>query len=160
MPRDYELDRIKAQEQAAFQRKQSAWASYKSAKDRADYAYEEMQSAWDERVRARNEMNREFEQMQAEKAAHDDVWDEYGRIRDSNNMRIDYLRQEADSEHQAMQRCFEQASYEYEYGDRAMASVYSQEGHEHKDRRDELNYEISALCNEVKEAKQNAQWRT
>ena len=35
----------------------------------------------------------------------------------------------------------------------------AEEGREHKARRDELNAEISELCREVKEAKQNAQWR-
>lgn len=55
--------------------------------------------------------------------------------------------------------CFDQASSAYEYGDKSMAPIYSQEGHEHKDRRDELNAEISELAREVKEARQDAECR-
>jgi len=39
-----------------------------------------------------------------------------------------------------------------------MAPAYSQEGHEHKARRDELNNEVSELIREIKDAKQNAEW--
>ena len=159
MARDQELDRIKSEEQAAFQRKQAAWAVWDEARSRADDAYDAMQSAWDERVDAKEEMNHEYELMQASSEHYREVWDDYGRIRDANNAQIDSLRNEADSEHHEMQRCFDQASHEYEYGDKSMAPVYSQEGHEHKARRDELNAEVSRLCREVKEARQNAEWR-
>ena len=113
MSRDYELDRLKSEEQAAFQRKQSAWKDYADAKDRANTAYDEMESAWQERCRAREEMNREFEIMQNASSHHPEIWDEYGRIRDYNNSRIDSLRYEADSEHREMQMCFENASVEF-----------------------------------------------
>ncbi|MDO5451870.1 MAG: DUF1771 domain-containing protein [Candidatus Saccharibacteria bacterium] len=159
MPRDYELDRIKSEEQTAFQRKQSAWARYAEARNRTNVAHNVMESAWEERCKAREEMNREYELMQSSSERYREVWDEYGRIRDYNNSRIESLHYEADSEHQEMQRCFEQASSEYQYGDKSMAPVYSQEGHEHKNRRDELNAEISALGREVKEAKNNAMQR-
>ena len=159
MPRNQELDRIKSEEQAAFKRKQSAWNAYSEAKEYASSAHDAMQSAWEERSRARDEMNHEYEVMQSVSENYHRVWDEYGRIRDYNNSRIDSLRNEADYEHQEMKRCFDQASNEYEYGNKSMASTYSQEGHSHKDRRDELNAEISELCREVKEAKQSAEWQ-
>ncbi|MBQ6127661.1 DUF1771 domain-containing protein [Candidatus Saccharibacteria bacterium] len=159
MSRSYELDRIKSEEQSAFNRKQSAWERYDEARNAADAAHDVMQSAWTERVNAREEMNREYEALQDSNARHDEVWNEYSRIRDYNNSRIDSLRSQADYEHQEMQRCFEQASSEYQYGDKSMAPAYSQEGHEHKARRDELNAEVSKLIQEIKDAKQNAEWR-
>ncbi|MBP3899503.1 DUF1771 domain-containing protein [Candidatus Saccharibacteria bacterium] len=159
MPRNQELDRIKSEEQVAFQRKQSAWNAYSEAKEYASSAHDAMQSAWEERSRARDELNHEYEVMQSASENYHRVWDEYSRIRDYNNSRIDSLRNEADYEHQEMKRCFDQASNEYEYGNKSMASTYSQEGHSHKDRRDELNAEISELCREIKEAKQSAEWQ-
>lgn len=159
MPRNYELDRLKAAEQSAFERKQSAWVAYDEARRRASDAHSTMEFAWDERCRAREEMNREFETMQAASEHYREVWDEYGRIRDYNSSRIESLRSEADAEHQAMIDCFERASSEYEYGDKSVAPMYSAEGHDHQDRRNELNAEISELCQEIKNARQNAEWR-
>lgn len=159
MSRNYELDSLKSREQDAFQRKQAAFQRYKEARDRASDIHDEMESAWQERSSAREEMNREYEGMQGNGEYYAQVWDEYCRIRDNNNSRIESLKWEADREHQEMISCFDQASSEYEYGDKSMAPVYSQEGHEHKERRDELNAEISELAREVREARQNAEWR-
>ena len=89
-----------------------------------------MKSAWQERSSAREEMNREYEEMQRSSEHYREVWDGYSRIRDSNNSRIESLKWEADREHQEMISCFDRASFEYEYGDKSMAPVYSQEGHE------------------------------
>lgn len=157
MSRNYELDSLKSREQSAFQQKQDAWQRYANARKRTNAAHDEMEDAWRERCSAREEMNREYEEMQGARDHYREVWDEYGRIRDENNSRIESLRYDADYEHQEMVNCFEQASNEYEYGDKSMAPVYSQEGREHKERRDELNAEISELCREIKEAKQNAE---
>lgn len=159
MSRNYELDSLKSREQDAFQRKQAAFQRYKEARDRTSDIHDEMESAWQERSSAREEMNREYEEMRRNSEHYREVWDEYGRIRDDNNSRIESLKWEADREHQEMISCFDQASSEYEYGDKSMAPVYSQEGHEHKERRDELNAEISELAREVKEARQNAERR-
>ena len=159
MPRNYELDSLKSREQDAFQRKQAVFQRYKEARDHASDIHNKMESAWQERSSAREEMNREYEKMQRNSEHYREVWDEYGRIRDGNNPRIESLKWEADREHQEMISCFDQASSEYEYGDKSMAPIYSQEGHEHKERRDELNAEISELAREIKEARQNAEWR-
>ncbi len=158
MPRDPELDRLKAVEQAAFQRKQSAFQRYATARDRANEAHDKMERAWQERSSARDEMNCEFERKQQAWEHYRSVWDEYGRTKESNSSRIDQLRSEADYEHRAMQDAFEQASSEYEYGDKSMAPYYSQQGHEHKDRRDDLNAEVSQLRQEIKDARSRAEW--
>lgn len=157
MSRNYELDKLKAEQEIAFQRKQEAFQNYKSARDRVDTAHDTMQSAWEELVRMREKMNQEFETRQSAFERHDSVWEEYGRIRDYNNSQIELLKHEADDEHYAMQDCFERASDEYAYGDKAEAPIWSQEGYEHKARRDELNAKISELAHEVKSARAYAE---
>jgi hypothetical protein len=157
MSRNSELDRLKAKQQSLFEQKQAAFQRFKDLQKRTNIAHDVMQSAWDERTRAREYMNREFEARQSAYSHRDSVWDEYGRIRDYNNSRIESLKYEADAEHRAMQDCFEQASNAYQYGDKSEAPYYSQQGHEHKDRRDALNAEISELAREVKQAKANAE---
>ena len=157
MSRNPELDRLKAEQQSLFEQKQAAFQRFKDLQKRTHIAHDVMQSAWDERTRAREHMNREFEARQSAYSHRDSVWDEYGRIRDYNNSRIESLKYEADAEHRAMQDCFEQASNAYQYGDKSEAPYYSKQGHEHKDRRDALNAEISELAREVKQAKANAE---
>lgn len=157
MSRNSELDRLKAKQQSLFEQKQAAFQRFKDLQKRTNIAHDVMQSAWDERTRAREYMNREFEARQSAYSHRDSVWDEYGHIRDYNNSRIESLKYEADAEHRAMQDCFEQASNAYQYGDKSEAPYYSQQGHEHKDRRDALNAEISELAREVKQAKANAE---
>ena len=159
MPRSYELDSLKSAKQDAFERKQRAWETYADLRERCSPAHDEMESAWRERVAAREEMNSEFESMQQAREQSAQVWDEYGRIRDNNNYEIERLRAEANSEHQQMIGCFERASECYQFGDKAEAPYWSQQGHDHKERRDELNEEVRRLCEEVKVAKQDAMWR-
>jgi hypothetical protein len=157
MSRNLELDRLKTRQQSLFEQKQAAFQSFKDLQEQTNIAYNAMQSAWDERTCTREHMNREFEARQSAYSRRDFVWDEYGRIRDCNNSRIESLKYEADAEHYAMQNCFEQASNAYQYGDKSEAPYYSQQGYEHKDRRDALNAEISELAREVKQAKANAE---
>ena len=156
--RSPELDYLKSQEQNAFSRKQAAFERYAHARDLANNAHTEMQSRWNERVSARETMNQEYEEMQRQNEHHQAVWDEYGRIRDYNNSRIESLRYEADREHQEMVDCFDRASDAYNYGNKSEAPMYSAEGRDHKDRRDALNAEVSALIQEIKDAKSHAEY--
>ncbi|MEY8493395.1 DUF1771 domain-containing protein [Lachnospiraceae bacterium 29-91] len=157
MSRNYELDRLKVEQDIAFQRKQEAFHDYNLARERANAAHDVMQNAWEERVRTREKMNQEFENRKSAFEHHDSVWENYKHIRDYNNSRIESLKYDADSEHHAMQDCFDRASTEYEYGNKSEAPVLAQEGHEHKERRNELNAEISALAQEVKNAREYAE---
>lgn len=159
MARNLELDALKQREQVAFQRKQTAFQKYKDAKDRASVAYDIMQTAWVERSSAREKMNREFETMQRASDNYCEVWDRYKYIRDCNNSRIESLRYEADREHEMMKNCFDQASAAYEYGSKSEAPIYATKGHEHKERRNELNEEVKILIREIQEAKASAQYR-
>lgn len=63
----------------------------------------------------------------------------------------------ADAEHQAMIDCFEAASAAYEGGDGASAKTYSSEGHDHRDKRNELNHEVRMLVQEIRDAKAHAE---
>ena len=157
--RNQDLDALKTREQEAFSFKQNAWKKYDEAKTRCSELHDAMQSAWDERVSARDVMNHEYEAMQNDNNNYRAVWDEYGRIRDYNNAKIESLRSEADYEHREMIRCFDQASSCYQYGDKSEAPYWSEQGHSHKNLRDQLNCQISELCREVKAAKQNAEMR-
>lgn len=157
--RNQDLDALKTREQEAFSLKQNAWKKYDEAKTRCSELHDAMQSAWNERVSARDVMNREYEAMQNDNNNYRAVWDEYGRIRDYNNAKIENLRSEADYEHREMIRCFDQASSCYQYGDKSEAPYWSEQGHSHKNLRDQLNCQISELCREVKAAKQNAEMR-
>lgn len=157
--RNQDLDALKTIEQEAFSLKQNAWKKYDEAKTRCSELHDAMQSAWNERVSARDLMNHEYEAMQNDNNNYRAVWDEYGRIRDYNNAKIEGLRSEADYEHREMIRCFDQASSCYQYGDKSEAPYWSEQGHSHKNLRDQLNCQISELCREVKAAKQNAEMR-
>jgi len=159
MSKNPELNSLKAREQDAFRRKQVSFQNYIDAKNRANVAHDAMQTAWKERCSAREEMNHEYEDMQRSSNNFREVWNEYGRIRDVNNARIESLRQEADYEHREMQDCFERASSCYQYGDKSEAPYWSSQGHDHKYRRDSINEEVSRLCQEVKSARQYAEWR-
>lgn len=160
MSRNTELDALKLQEQEAFQRKQEAYGRYQVAKNRANIAYDAMQTAWAERCRAREEMNSEYEALQKANALSREIWDEYGRIRDRNNSRMEALRHEANSEHKMMIDCFDRASHAYNNGNKADAPKYAAEGHEHKAKRDALNAQINALVQEIQSAKATAKWKT
>ena len=102
MSKNPELNSLKAREQDAFRRKQVSFQNYIDAKNRANAAHDAMQTAWKERCSAREEMNHEYEDMQRSSNNYHEVWNEYGRIRDVNNARIESLRQEADYEHREM----------------------------------------------------------
>lgn len=157
MSRNSELDRLKAEQEAAFQHKQEAFQNYIHARDCANASHDAMQKAWEERVCAREKMNREFENRKSALAHHDSIWERYGRIRDYNNSQIESLKRDADFEHHAMQDCFERASAAYESGDKAEAPMLSQEGYEHRERRNELNAEISELAQKVKSERMYAE---
>lgn len=157
MLRNPELDRLKSRQQSLFEQKQAAFQRFKDLHEQTNVAYRTMQACWDERVRARECMNREFEAMQSTYSCRDSVWSEYARIRDRNNSKIESLKYEADIEHRAMQECFDEASSAYQYGDKSDAPYFSQQGYEHRDRRNALNAEISELAREIKQAKANAE---
>lgn len=157
MAKNYELDRMRIEQEEAFRRKQEVYQKYQAAKRRANEAYHAQQAAWNERVRAREEMNREYEALQAARTYNDAIWSEYKKIRDNNNSRIDCLKPEADSLYQKMSSAFDSASYAYNYGSRAEAATYSSEGKQYKERLTYINAEIRKLGQAVKDARIHAE---
>ena len=57
MSRDYELDRLKSEEQSLFQAKQAALARWQDAQERANAAYNLSQEAWNARVSAKETLS-------------------------------------------------------------------------------------------------------
>lgn len=151
---------MKRKEEEAFRKKQYAYHRYANARERMNQAYHKMDEAWHERRKFQTKLDLEFEKMQLAYTNAQDAWNDYALVRDRNNTQIDSIRVNADCEHQAMQECFERASFEYDFGDKKLASVYSQEGYDHRDRRDKLNSQMSELAREVKEARYYAESKT
>ncbi len=119
MARNQELDLLKQHEQKAFERKQGLFQKYKEVRNKVDSAYQTMQSVWSECSAARERMNRAYETMKNSSEHYKRVWDDYGRIRNGNNARIEDLKREADREYAEMKDCFESASDAYSYGNKA-----------------------------------------
>ena len=67
MARDAELDRLKAAQGAAFQRKQNA--------------YQAQQTAWEKLSSARDEMNRAYEAKQRAYYTQDQAWQYYQSVK-------------------------------------------------------------------------------
>lgn len=159
MSRDPELDALHAQVQQAFEAKQAKFEELKIARTEANAAYASLQQIRNSHDEAFAEMKRLRDELNESSRNYDLVWSEYSRLKESLSSRIDDLKAEADDEHRMMSECFDQASHEYNYGDRALASSYSQDGHVHKANRDALNAEVSNLFRQLKSAREDAQWR-
>lgn len=155
-----ELDKLKSEEEAAFKRKQDAYKRYQEAKNQADAAYQEQQASWDKVSHARTEMNRAYEERQHARKNNDSVWNEYKRIRDSNNSQISYLKVQADSLYNNMSSAFGRASDAYNYGNKSDAKTYSNEGKDYQAQLKNVNAQISRLGQEVKDARAHAEARS
>ena len=155
MDTTFELESLKTKAQELFQRKQELYQQYAETRDRANAAYIAAQDAYQERRLAREGMNREFETLREAEAKRDEIWAEFEKTKRAINIRIELLRQTADSEHQKMKDCFALASKAYEEG-KVEAPLYASMGHDHKDHRNNINSEISSLVQEIREAKEAA----
>lgn len=157
MTRNSELTRLKRLEQEAFRKKQETYRKFSDLRSQTNDAYNEMQQLWVACCSAREEMQSEYDSMKSCSENYQAIWSQYSSVKELNNSRIQQLRYDADSEHQSMISAFEQASYEYQYGDKSMASVYSEQGRSHRNRRDELNQEVQCLIQEIRAAKEYAE---
>lgn len=110
-----ELDRLRAEHDVAFQRKQ--------------YAYQLMQAAWDRRLTARKALNSAHHAKQHAYAEQDRIWKDYQRTRSSNGPLIDHLNARQESAFQSMKQAFGNASAAHDRRDGASASSYALEGH-------------------------------
>ncbi len=118
MARDAELDRLKAAQDSAFQRKQDA--------------YDEQQRLWEIRSSARDALSRAFEAKQSAYAEQDRTYQYSQSVRNRNQYRIDSLKDQHDRAHENKVAAFDRASASYERRD-GMASSHSAEGHRYKE---------------------------
>lgn len=129
---------------------------YEEAKKLMDYTRESLQLAWDDLTQAKERMNYEFDLLSKAKDERKKAWEEYGKIRDSNNARISILLDEADKLHKEMLAYFEAAEFECK-AEKRRAFEKFEKAYICKASRDEVNLEVRKLCREVKEAKAEAE---
>jgi hypothetical protein len=139
MPRDTELDRLKAAQDLAFQRKQDA--------------YEAQQVAWERRSAARDAMNRAYDAKQSAYAVQDASWQELQRVRGRNGPQIDALNAQQERAFEAMKSAFADASAAHDRRDGAAARMYADQGHAHKAESQRCVAERRALVAEIRSAK-------
>ena len=114
MARDAELDRLKAAQDAAFQRKQNA--------------YQAQQTAWEKLSSARDEMNRAYEAKQRAYYTQDQAWQYYQSVKSHNGPRIDSLNPQQERAYHNMIS----ASSVYYTHDGAGARMYADQGRAYK----------------------------
>lgn len=139
MAKDAELDRLKAAQDRAFQRKQDA--------------YQAQQRAWEKRSSARDTMNRAHEAKQRAYTEQDRTWQYYQNVRNSNGSRIDSLNAQQESAFQNMKRSYEAASSAYDRRDGASASSYAAEGRSYKEESQRCVAERRRLVEEIRSAR-------
>lgn len=140
MAKDAELDRLKATQYLAYQRKQDA--------------YQAQQRAWEKRSSARDAMNRAFEAKQRAYAAQDSTWQDLQRMRDSYGPTIERLNSLQETAFQNMKRAFDNASSAYDRRDGAGAASYAAEGHRYKAESQGYVNERRGLVAELRSAKE------
>ena len=118
MAKDAELDRLKATQDRAFQRKQDA--------------YQAQQRAWDKLSTARDAMNRAHEAKQRAYSDQNSSWQQYQSVRNANGPRIDSLNDQQERAFQNMKSAFDSASAAHDRRDGAGAASYAADGHRYK----------------------------
>ena len=140
MAKDAELDRLKAAQDLAFQRKQDA--------------YQAQQRAWEHRSSARDAMNRAFESKQRAYATQESTWQDLQRLRDSYGPRIERLNSLQEAAFQNMKQAFDNASSAHDRRDGADAASYAAEGHSYKAESQGYVSERRGLVAELRSAKE------
>ncbi len=143
MPRNPEIDRLKGASDQAWTARQSALDRMKPLGQRRHDLKDQMDASWERVSTARFEMNVAYER-------HQSNWEAYRRERDDISAQIDDVARSADEAHENMKDAFERASNAYEYGDKADASMYSQEGKDYRYDRDNYNEEKRRLIDIAK----------
>ena len=116
--KDTELDRLKAQQDLAFSRKQTAF----TAQD----------SAWKRRRAAGDVMNASYEEKDRAYHTQQNAWNSLQRLRDSYGPRIEQLNRQQEAAFQNMTAAFNSASSAHDRRDGAGAKSYAEQGHAYK----------------------------
>ena len=143
MPRNPEIDRLKAVSDQSFSAKQAAYGRMKSLGQQRYDLKEQMDINWGKVASARSEMNSAYERQQSE-------WEVYRDERNAVSLQIDSVARDANNAHEAMKDAFERASDAYNNGDKASAPFYSQEGKDYRYERDSFNAEKARLISIAK----------
>ena len=139
MGKDAELDRLKAAQDTAFNKKQNAYTT--------------QQREWERRSSAREASNRAYEAMDRAYQAQDASWKEYDRIRSYNGPRIDTLNSLQEDAFRKMKQSYDNASSAYERRDGASASSYAAEGRRYKEESQRYVEERRRLVDEIRSAR-------
>lgn len=139
MARDVELDRLKAAQEQAFQRKQNA--------------YQAQQRAWDVRSSKRDAMNRAYEAKDQAWKVQDASWRDFQSVRSSNGPRIDSLNVQQERAYQNMKDSFDRASAAHDCRDGASARMYADQGHAYKAESQGYVAERRRLVDEIRSAR-------
>lgn len=139
MAGDAELDRLKAEQDRAFQRKQSTW----QAQDQS----------WNRRSAARDAMDRAYRDKQRAYEVQDSSWQEYQRVRSYNGPRIDSLNARQETAFENMKSAFDSASSAYESREGESARMYADEGHSYKAEAQDAVVERRQLVQEIRDAR-------
>lgn len=118
MAKDAELDRLKATQDLAFSRKQTA--------------YDAQDAAWKTRKAAGDKMHAAFEEKQRAYDAQQKSWEGLQRLRDSYGPRIERLNASQETAFKNMSASFDNASAAHDRRDGAAAKSYSEQGQAYK----------------------------
>lgn len=139
MAKDAELDRLKAAQDLAFQRKQDA--------------YQAQQRAWEKRSTARDAMNRAHEAKQRAYEEQNRTWQNSQSIRSANGPRIDSLNAQQERAFQNMKSAFDSASSAHDRRDGASAARYAADGRRYKEEAQGYVTERRRLVEEIRSAR-------
>lgn len=137
LARDAELDRLKAAQDRAFQRKQDA--------------HQVQQRAWEKRSSAREVMNRAYEEKQRAYAEQDQSWQYLQQVRSANGPQIDSLNARQEDAYRNMKAAYDAASAAYERRD-GTAKDRAAEGRRYKEQSQGFVAERRRLVAEIRSA--------
>ncbi|MCL2869373.1 hypothetical protein FWF48_01005 [Candidatus Saccharibacteria bacterium] len=143
MSKDAELERLKTEQSATFNKQQNAFQTMKAAGDRRSAIKRELDASWERVCAARETMNNAYESNQQ-------AWNYYKQQMDSLSSQIEQAKSRADDAHRSMGNAFDRASYAYEHDEKASAPGYAAEGRSYQARRDEYNIEVKRLIEQSK----------
>jgi len=124
--------------ESAFQAQQEAFSKMKDLGRIRSAIKDELDASWSEVSAARDRMNESYQENQHE-------WERFKSRLDELSDEIDEANRQGDYYHRLSQEAFDRASNEYEYGDRAMAPIYSSEARGYQSERDDWNATKSRL---------------
>lgn len=139
MPKDDELDRLKAVQDEKFNAKQKA--------------YDSQDSAWKTRSAAKEALSRAYDEKQRAYEAQNSAWNDYQSVRSRLSSRIDSLKAQQEQAFQNMKRAFDNASSAHSRKDGASARRYADEGHSYKAEAQRCTAERRLLVDQIRAAK-------